>query len=269
MTCDIFAPGLDELRDWSDQAAAFVQAAWRDVDHQPSWDLDGVEAVAQSFVESLPENGASFESLLRRLEPAFAKSFNTPGPGYLAYIPGGGIPSAALAGFIALGLNRYVGVNRAAPALCQIERTAIRWLAESVGYAESAGGILTTGGSLSNLTAIVTAREAILGENFHDAVIYASDQTHASVFKAARIAGFAERSLRWVRSDRRFRLDVDCLEEAMAQDAQAGRRPFLVVVNAGTTNTGALAPSPMRPLLRSSMALGFTPTPPTAGCFGW
>ena len=182
------------------------------------------------------------ETILARLEPAVRGTFNTAGPGYLAFIPGGGIYSAALADYLALAVNRYVGVAKAAPALAQIEETAVAWLAEFAGCPSLSRGVLTTGGSLSNLIAVITAREAKLGEDFSRGVLYVSSETHASVAKAARLAGFPARAVRKVAVDARRCLLVGELERAIDEDRAAGRTPFLVVVNVGTTNTGAIDP---------------------------
>ena len=180
------APG--ELRAWVDRCAEFVCQHVASLPDQPSFDLDGADALAATFDGAAPEAGTSIEHVLERLEPAVAKSFNTAGPGYLAFIPGGGIVSAALADFIACSVNRYVGVNPAAPVLARIESLTVDWLAQMMGYPPSAGGVLTTGGSLSNLIAVVTARVAKLPESFLDGVLYVSEECHASVSKAARIA---------------------------------------------------------------------------------
>jgi aromatic-L-amino-acid decarboxylase len=168
------------------------------------------------------------------------KGFGTAGPGYLAYIPGGGILHSAVADFVAAAVNRYVGVFAAAPGLAQIEANVVRWFCDIVGYRESARGFLTTGGSLANFSALVTARRERLGEDFLEGVLYASDQTHHSVDKAAMLAGFPAASVRTVPSDEKFRLRIDLLERAVSEDRAAGRRPFFVVGNAGTTNTGAV-----------------------------
>src|SRR5262249_30880192 len=149
--------------------------------------------------------------LLARLAPAIAKSFNTPGPGYLAFIPGGGVYAAALADYVATATNRYVGVAKAAPVLAEIEATTIRWLASLMGYDAASGGVLTSGGSMSNLIALVAAREALCGDGFARATIYASEETHHSVHKAARFAGFSTSAVRRVRADSSFRLDAASL----------------------------------------------------------
>src|SRR5262249_32183210 len=166
------------------------------------------------------------------------------GPGCLAYIPGGGIYPAALGDYLARAVNRYVGVWHAAPALVQMELTAIDWLRELVGYPAGAAGLLTSGGSMSNLIALVTARRTRLGGGFRDAVLYYSRATHHSIPKAALRAGSSAASLRELPVDARLRLRVDALEAAIAADRDRGLRPFLLVANAGTTNTGAVDPLP-------------------------
>ena len=244
MTDRPLEPDPRQLETMTRAVADFVLAHVASLGEQPSFDLDGVEAVRASFREGMPEAGRPLAEILERLGPAFAKSYNTAGPGYLAYIPGGGVYAAALADFIAIAANRYVGVTQAAPVLAQIEETAVAWLGTLMGLPAGARGILTSGGSLSNFGAIVTARHERLGEDFRDASIYFSGETHYCVTKAARLAGFPRASLRELPTDGRLRLVPAALERAIREDRALGRRPFLVVASVGTTNTGAIDPLP-------------------------
>jgi aromatic-L-amino-acid decarboxylase len=237
-------PDTQEIAVQTRAVADFVIAHLRTLHEQPSFDLDGANELRASFREVVPEAGRPLGAILGRLAPAFAKSYNTAGPGYLAYIPGGGVYAAALADFLAAATNRYVGVTGAAPVLAQVEETAVSWLCGLMGLPAGARGILTSGGSLSNFSAIVTARHERLGEDFQNGVIYFSDQTHYCVTKAARLAGFPRAALRSLPTDARFRLVPQTLEEAIREDHSHGRRPFLVVANVGTTNTGAVDPLP-------------------------
>jgi aromatic-L-amino-acid decarboxylase len=208
---------------------------------QPSVDVEGGVELARTLVEPLPTRGQPVGELLDLLfARAIPKSFNTAGPGYLAYIPGGGIFHTAAANLITDAVNRYMGLWLAAPGLAQIEANVIRWFCEIVGYPRSANGLLTTGGSLANFSALVTARRERLPENFLTGVLYASDQVHHSVKKAAILAGFPERNVREIPSDAHFRVRIDLLERQIAADRQAGLVPFLLVGNAGSTNTGAV-----------------------------
>ena len=243
-------PAPEELERWLAVASAFVADHVRRLPAMPSYGTEGAPAATEALLGPVPEDGRPLEEALALLKPAIEASFNTAGPGYLAFIPGGGIPSAGIADLVACLSNRFVNVTAAAPALARLEGITLAWLAELMGFPRTAGGIFTTGGSLSNFAAVVAAREAKLGEDFHDGVIYASTETHASMAKAARLAGFPRRALRAVPVDARLRLDADALEAAIREDRAAGRRPFLVVANAGTTNTGAVDP------LGSCVAIG-------------
>jgi aromatic-L-amino-acid decarboxylase len=208
---------------------------------QPAADVAGGTELARSLVEPLPETGSPVHEVLDLIfDRAVPKSFNTAGPGYLAYIPGGGILHSAVADLIADAVNRYVGVWIAAPALAQLEANVVRWFCEIMGLGEGASGFLTSGGSLANFSALVTARRTLLGDDFLSGTIYASDQVHHSVVKAAMLAGFPAENVRQVASDAAFRIRNDELERLIDGDREQEMRPFMVVGSAGTTNTGAV-----------------------------
>jgi aromatic-L-amino-acid decarboxylase len=234
-------PDADAMRRLVAAALQRVVAHVESLPRQPAVDVEGAAEAARALVERLPETGAPLDAVLDLLfERAVPKSFNTAGPGYLAYIPGGGLFHAAVADLIADAVNRYVGVWQAAPALSQLEANVTRWFCDLVGYPEGSLGLLTSGGSLANFVALATARRERLPEDFLRGVLYASDQTHHSVQKAALLAGFPAGRVREVPSDGGFRMRVDALRDAVAADRARGLTPFLVVGNAGTTNTGAV-----------------------------
>ncbi len=213
----------------------------RSLPDQPAADVDGAAAAARLVMEPVPEKPVPFPELLSFIfDRLIPKRFNTAGPGYLAYIPGGGILHSAVADLIADSVNPYVGVWMAAPALAQLEATVVRWFSDIVGYPPEARGVLTTGGSLANFIAVVTARRNLLPENFLSGTIYASDQVHHSVVKAAILAGFPAQNIREVPSCQRFRMRTEKLVDWIRADKSRGLSPFLLVGSAGTTNTGAV-----------------------------
>jgi aromatic-L-amino-acid/L-tryptophan decarboxylase len=212
------------------------------LDDAPASNTEGGIEIARRLREAPPERGSDFEGLLDDIDDAVAHTFEYSGPGYLAYIPGGGLFTAALAEFLAQCVNRYVGLWQPSPAVVQLEENVTRWMCDLFEMPPGSQGLLTTGGSMANLSAVVTARHARLGHDFLDGTYYVTEQTHASVTKAASIAGFSERNVRIVPTDMELRMDSDALRAAVADDRAAGRRPFLVVASAGTTNTGAIDP---------------------------
>lgn len=205
-------------------------------------DVDAAE-LCRALRGPAPEAPASLAPLLDRLfDELVPRSFTTPAPGYLAYIPGGGVYPAALADLIANTTNRYTGLWMAAPALVQLEANVLDWISDWMGFPAGAGGLLTTGGSMANFNAIVCARERALGADIRRGVLYTSTQVHHSVVKSARLAGIMGDRVRAVAVDEAFRMRVDTLAEAVEADRRAGLTPCAVVSTAGTTNTGAVDP---------------------------
>lgn len=234
-------PDAAEMRRLVDEAMDRIVAHVESLPQQPAQNVEGATEFARTLIESLPKKGEQYETLLDELfDELIPRSFNAAGPGYLAYIPGGGIFHSAVADLIADAVNRYVGVCAAAPALAQIEANVVRWLCEIVGFPRGAGGGLTSGGSLANFTAFTTARDEKLGEDFLRGTLYCSTEVHHSFQKAAHLAGFPRKNIREIPVDDRFRMRTDLLEEAIARDRKDGLTPFLVVGSAGTTGTGAV-----------------------------
>ena len=213
------------------------------LDRQPSCgDVDAAE-LCRALREPAPEQATALEPLLDSLfRDWIPRSFTASGPGYLAYIPGGGVYPAALADFIANTINRYTGVWQAAPALVQLEANALDWLRDWMDFPPQARGLFTSGGSMATFNAIVCARERHLGAEIRRGVLYTSDQAHHSVLKSAKLAGVMPDRVRAIESDEGFRLRVGALGEAIAADRRSGLTPFAVVSSAGTTNTGAVDP---------------------------
>jgi aromatic-L-amino-acid decarboxylase len=229
------------LRDLIEAASKRILAHIESLPRQPAADTAGGAELARSLETPLPEAGRPAEELLELLfARVIPKSFNTAGPGYLAYIPGGGLPSPPSRTSSRRRRTGTSGVFAAAPGLAAIEANVVRWFCGMVGLPPDAGGILTSGGSLSNFSALLAARREKLPEDFLSGTLYASDQAHHSIAKAAMLAGFPERQVRSVESDERFRIRPEALERAIARDRADGLRPFFLVGNAGTTNTGAV-----------------------------
>jgi aromatic-L-amino-acid/L-tryptophan decarboxylase len=231
-----------EMRALAETAAAFSSKFIHDLDEAPASDLEGAAELAERLVGAPAEDGRPFGELLDVIAQGAAKAANNAGPGFLAYIPGGGLYATALAGFLADSVNRYVGMWSTAPVFAKIEYSIVRWLCSEFGYGDGARGILTSGGSMANFEALVTARRARLGERFDDAVIYASEFAHHSLLKGAVLAGFPAANFRTIAVDDALRADPDDLREQIALDRAAGRRPFLVIASAGTADTGAVDP---------------------------
>jgi aromatic-L-amino-acid/L-tryptophan decarboxylase len=237
-------PGPDEMRALVGAALELLMRFVDGLPAAPTLDVDGAFELARELrAAPPPEEGVPLGEALSTVERAAGKAIETAGPGYLAYIPGGGLFTSAVGEWVAQGLNRYTGISAAAPGLAAIETGVIDWLSDLFELPDGARGILTTGGSLANFSAVVCARSA-LAEDLASGTVYASEQAHHSIAKAIRLAGFPAGALRLVPCDDALRMDPVALEHTITADRAEGRRPCLVVASAGTTNTGAIDPLP-------------------------
>ena len=207
---------------------------------QPAWNVEGSAESANVMKQSAPAAGRELDDVLQELFDQLHAGFNPASPGYLAFVPGGGLPLSSLGSLVADIVNRFVSVWIAAPWLAQIETSVVRWFCDLIGYDGKAGGYLATGGSMANWTAIVTARRCCLPDDFLRGTIYVSDQVHHCVNKAAVLAGFPADNVKVVRSDNQFRIDTADLRRRIESDRHNEMQPFAIVGSAGTTNTGAV-----------------------------
>lgn len=205
------------------------------------YDRGRSEALEQAFIEE----GGDFPELLETLKTAVNfEGINPASGGHMGYIPGGGVYPSAWGDFLADVTNCYSGVSFASPGGARMERLLVQWMASLVGYPETAGGDLTSGGSMANLTAIIAARETmgIRARQVENSCIYMTADAHHCVDKAIRAAGLADCPRRLIPMDDRFRMDVSGLRQAILEDQAKDLRPWLIIASAGTTDTGAVDP---------------------------
>ncbi|HEX5695724.1 MAG TPA: aminotransferase class V-fold PLP-dependent enzyme [Acidimicrobiia bacterium] len=222
---------LDFIQDWFDEAGTL-----------PAVGIELDEELAARLMVPPTEEGRALETILSDVEQAGRSGFYHPSGGHLSYIPNGGLYTAALAEFLAAGLNRYTGVSAAAPGMAAIEHSMVRWMTSLFEMGESASGLLLSGGSMANFTGVVAARTARLGDDFARGVIYVTRHTHHSVEKAARLAGFRQDQIVQIAVDADLKMSPDALRSAITADRGSGKDPFLVVGSAGTTDTGTVDP---------------------------
>jgi glutamate/tyrosine decarboxylase-like PLP-dependent enzyme len=163
-------------------------------------------------------------------------------PGYLAFIPGEGTWPGALGDLIASALNVDTCWWLGASGPTMLELVVLDWFRQWVGYPEGASGVLVSGGSAANLTALACAREARIGAMDERSILYLSDQSHSSLARAARALGFRPDRVRVIPTDRQARMRPDALRSAVDADRAAGLEPLCVIGNAGTTAVGAIDP---------------------------
>ena len=249
MSDSLFDLSPDEIRRLGYSAADAVADSRAQLTSRPVFGKVGAGAAV--FDEPPPEEGQPIEKTL-----AFAREHILPfpmgnsHPRFYGFINATADPIGIAADYLAASMNPNCwGGDHAA---IHVEHRVMRWLAEFLGYPETAEGILVSGGSMANFTALAAARramtpgnvreEGLAGEGGPRLTVYASDQVHHCVDKAVDLLGIGTNQLRKIATDERFRIRMDLLGEAVAADRRSGLTPAIVVGNAGTVNTGAIDP---------------------------
>jgi aromatic-L-amino-acid/L-tryptophan decarboxylase len=195
------------------------------------------------FDSDPPEIGRDPNELLAQLEhEVFPNNLHVDHPRFFAFVPGPNNFVSTMADALVAGFNVFNGTWLGGSAAAAVELGVVRWLGRVCGLPESAGGLFVSGGSMANLTGLVAARHALLEDRIEGATVYFSDQTHSSVERALHVIGFGREQMRKLPSDDNFRMSNQILRQTIAEDRAKGLRPFCVIANAGTTNTGAVDP---------------------------
>ena len=223
--------GLDLLRE-----------SWRAFDQarpmQPP-----VSREALRIDDALPEDGEGVVAALDAAAVVLDQSLAQSRPRFFAYVGSSGLESAVLADALAHSFD--VNLAGESGAAREIELQTLRWIGALVGY-PAAGGAFTSGGMVSNLTALMAARTHALPNAREDGIagvhgtFYASEEAHSSVERAVEVLGFGRRSLRSVPMDGQRRMRADELARMIAADRAAGFTPIAVIATGGTTLTGAV-----------------------------
>jgi aromatic-L-amino-acid decarboxylase len=243
-----------EMHELSSRVTQLVTEYFSEVSNLPVFpETSGGDTTAK-LGTTLPLAGEPIEELLEDCRTIIANSRHNGHPRFFGYVASPATAPGAFADLIASALNANQTSWRSGPAATEIERTVINWLAELIGYDNvdrPAHGLLTSGGSMANMTALLMAHRAKSEPNVAASglwnsaapmTIYASDQIHMSIPKAADILGLGRAQVRLVPSDDRFRMNAAVLRQTIAGDLDRGLKPFCVVGSAGTVNTGAVDP---------------------------
>jgi glutamate/tyrosine decarboxylase-like PLP-dependent enzyme len=179
--------------------------------------------------------GDPIEAMQLLVDVALSNMQHGDHPRYFARVPGPSSYAGVLGDWLGTGFNVIAASWAGSSGPSTVELVALDWLRELLGLPEGTEGILMSGGSLSNMTALAAAR-AQLGSG----VAYLSDQTHASIPRALTALGFAAEDVRVLTSDERLRLTEAAVSDAVRADRRRGLNPRFIVATAGTTNTGAV-----------------------------
>jgi len=250
------APASLDPDDWS----AFRALAHRMVDDtvdqlqtldtRPAWS-PLPEGVRARLTTDLGPDGvgevAAYNEYLTLIEPYTNGNRH---PRFFGWAQGPGVPLASLAEFLGSSMNPHMaGFDQSGPL---VEEQVLNCMKQLLGYPRDASGILLSGGTMANVTALAVARAAkypgtyltdgLQSRRFGPLVFYGSQATHGWAAKAADLLGFGRDAYVSIATDADQRISIDALRAAVRRDRSDGRIPFCVIGNAGTINTGAIDP---------------------------
>jgi glutamate/tyrosine decarboxylase-like PLP-dependent enzyme len=234
---------------------------WAGIREQKIW-RPIPDEVKQVFDLPIPEQGQSPEEVYREFkEYIFPYNKGNVHPRFFAWIQGTGTPMGTFGDLLASGMNPNTSIGE--HSAMYVDRQVVNWCKQLMNFPSEASGILVSGGSMANITALTVARNSFGEEKIRQRglkaasaqlVIYCSVETHSCIQKAAEIIGLGTDAVRKIGVNERFELDVQLLKAQLEEDLQAGFLPFCLVGTAGTVNTGAI--DPMVELLEISRAYG-------------
>lgn len=227
------------------RAAAIVAEAWRSFDRprpgQPAVD----DRLRELLRAALPAGGSSAIGALEDAARVLDTSLAQPRPRFFAFVGSSGLEIAVLGDLLASCFD--VNLALWAGAASEVEEQAVRWVSEFIGF-PAAAGAFTSGGTISNVTALAAARERALpgtrrcGMVEQAGALYCSGEAHYSVVRAAELLGIGSDRVRGLRQDGARRLAPEEVAAAIDRDRDAGIASIAVVATAGTTLTGAVDP---------------------------
>jgi aromatic-L-amino-acid/L-tryptophan decarboxylase len=248
MSLDITNEALDEI---SSQAARLVAEYFTHIDERPVRAPNHGGKTKSLVNNELPVEGRPLEQLLDECRTVMDLSRHNGHPRFFGYVASPSTPIGAYADLVASALNANITCWRSGPAGTEVEQLVVRWLGSLIGYDDDAKGLLTSGGSMANMIALLVASRRKGGADASrkglwnagpPMTIYASEEVHMSIPKAADMLGFGRDNVRTVGCDAERKMRVDELRRRIEEDRGAYLRPVCVVGSAGTVNTGAIDP---------------------------
>lgn len=239
----------EEMRQLGHQMVDDMIDYWKSIRDQKVWKPIPSEVKA-FFDQPLPATGQDPKEIYTEFKQyIFPYNKGNVHPRFFAWIQGTGTPLGSLADFLASGMNPNTTIGE--HAAMYVDRQVINWCKELLGFPVEASGILVSGGSMANITALTVARNSVgdlqirkrgLRQSEPKLVLYCSTETHSCIDKAAEIIGLGSDSVRKIPVNDAFEMRIDLLEKQIEADIEAGFTPFAIVGTSGTVNTGAIDP---------------------------
>lgn len=238
----------DEIRTLGYEMVDDMVSYLQHIQEQPSW-KEIPQNVKLHFEEDIPKSPQNPKSVYKEF-----KEFILPfpkgniHPRFWAWVQGTGTITAAFSEMLAATMNPNVTIGE--HAAMYVDKQVVKWCKQMLNFPETASGILLSGGSMANITGLTVSRnfhgqsikEYGVQHNKKQMVLYCSEETHSCITKAAEIIGLGNKSVRKIKTNEHFQMDINELKKQLDLDLQTGLQPFCIVATTGTVNTGAIDP---------------------------
>lgn len=240
-----------DFRKMAHQIADWMADYLENVEHYPVKSQVQPREIYEELPSLMPTNGENFQEILKDFQEVLMKGItHWQSPNFFAYFPANSSYESVLAEMITATLGAQCMVWETSPAAAELEEKMMEWLKTACGLPENWHGVIQDTASSATLCALLSAREAYSNfqinqkgfEGYTNFRIYTSQQTHSSIEKAVKIAGFGKESLVYLPVDEKFALIPDALEKAIEEDLKNGKIPLCVIASIGTTGSTAIDP---------------------------
>ena len=239
----------DKMRALGHQMIDDMMDYLQNIKQSPVWKKMPDEA-KQFLKQDIPKLPQSSESIYKEFKQhIFPYNKGNIHPRFWAWVEGTGTPLGALSEMLAAMMNPVVGIGE--HSAMYVDEQVLAWCKTIIGFKESASGILVSGASIANLTALIVARNHYLGKNARKAglkavsgqlVLYCSSETHSCIQKAAEAIGLGSDAVKKISVNEHYQMNIEELKNTIREDLEKDLIPFCVVGNVGTVNTGAIDP---------------------------
>jgi glutamate/tyrosine decarboxylase-like PLP-dependent enzyme len=248
---ETFDMDAEKIRQLGYNSVDLIVDYFKNLSKGPILASNNFEQIKDLIIEPIPEGEKNPIDVINECKKKIINnSIRLGHPRLLGWIVTSGTIIGAFADGIASAINQNVAISRVGMAT-SIELLVIEWIKEILDYDSNAAGILLSGGSMANFTALAVARNTKadfnikkqgLNQNNKNMVLYASEEVHMCIPKSANVLGIGENNIRKVKVNQNYCIDLDDLRAKIIEDHNSHKYPFAVVATAGTVNTGTIDP---------------------------
>jgi len=242
---------VNEFRTYAHQFVDWMADYIENIEQYPVKSQVNPRQIFNQLPDNPPETGESMADIMDDFRQVILPGItHWQSPNFFAYFPANSSYPSVLAEMLTATLGTQCMIWETSPAAAELEEKMMNWLIKMLGLPDHLEGVIQDTASTATLAAILTAREKYSNYRINQSgftgnsrlKVYCSSETHSSIEKAVKIAGFGRKNLVKIEVDSEFKMQADQLAEKIKKDIDEGNKPVCVVATMGTTSTTAIDP---------------------------